>query len=141
MLDHYETLDLLKAAHPTGNPGDAYAIGMEEPYDVHIWGVDVQDWVNIGQLQGAQGLQGVQGPAGANGVSPTISIEAIDGGNRVTITDANGPKAFDVMNGKDGAQGNPGTAGQTFDQELNTTSAVKFASVTADVVYGAVFME
>lgn len=141
VLDHYDTLDLLKAAHPTGNPGDAYAIGTEEPYDVHIWGVDVQDWVNIGKLQGARGEQGVQGVPGTNGVSPEINVEEISGGHRVTITDATGTQSFDVLNGKDGAPGEVGTGGQTFDQELNTTSTVTFASVTANVVYGAVFME
>ena len=123
VLDHYDTLDLLKAAHPTGKPGDAYAIGMEEPYDVHIWGVDVQDWVNIGQLQGAQGLPGEQGPAGANGVSPTISIEAIDGGNRVTITDANGPKVFNVMDGKDGSPGTNGSDAQAIVYTINGKNA------------------
>ena len=58
VLDQYDTLALLKSAHPTGNPGDAYAVGVSTPYDVYIWGVDAQDWGNIGQLQGAQGPKG-----------------------------------------------------------------------------------
>lgn len=42
---------------------------------------------------------------GEDGVSPTVSVTPITGGNRVSITDANGTKRFDVMNGKDGAAG------------------------------------
>ena len=34
--------------------------------------------------------------------SPTISISAIDGGHRITITDVDGTKIFDVMDGEDG---------------------------------------
>ena len=45
---------------------------------------------------------------GKDGVSPTVSVTAITGGNRVTITDANGTKTFDVLNGKDGKDGEDG---------------------------------
>ena len=40
-----------------------------------------------------------------NGVSPTVSVTEIDGGHRVTITDKDGAKTFDVMDGKDGTGG------------------------------------
>ncbi len=36
---------------------------------------------------------------GKDGVSPSVSVTSIPGGNRVSITDANGTKTFDVMNG------------------------------------------
>ena len=39
-------------------------------------------------------------PAGNDGVSPTVSVEEIDGGHRVSITDQNGTKTFDVLNGE-----------------------------------------
>ena len=38
-----------------------------------------------------------------HGVSPTIVVDGIDGGHRVTVTDADGTKSFDVLDGKDGA--------------------------------------
>ena len=44
-------------------------------------------------------------------VSPTVSVSAITGGNRVTITDAAGTNTFDVMNGANGDPGAPGEAG------------------------------
>lgn len=39
---------------------------------------------------------------GSDGVSPSVSVESITNGNRITITDANGSHPFDVMNGTDG---------------------------------------
>lgn len=49
-----------------------------------------------------------QGPQGDPGTSPTVSVSAITGGHRITITDANGTKTIDVMDGEDG---DPGKAG------------------------------
>lgn len=51
---------------------------------------------------GAQGPAGPQGTAGADGedgVSPTVAVVEIEGGHRVTITDADGPHVFDVLDG------------------------------------------
>lgn len=42
---------------------------------------------------------------GRDGVSPTIEIEGIPNGHRVTITGADGPKSFDVLNGEKGEAG------------------------------------
>lgn len=41
----------------------------------------------------------LQGKPGEDGVSPTVSVTEIEGGHRVTITDANGTQVFDVMDG------------------------------------------
>lgn len=49
---------------------------------------------------------------GTDGVSPTVKVEDIAGGHRVTITDKDGSKQFDVMNGSDGAPGKDGSPGQ-----------------------------
>lgn len=43
----------------------------------------------------------LQGKPGEDGVSPTVSVTEIEGGHRVTITDANGTSIFDVMDGED----------------------------------------
>lgn len=68
-------------------------------------------------IPGEPGRDGVPGPAGADGFSPAVEVSAIDGGHRVTITDADGPKEFDVMDGKNGTGGEagesvPGPAGE-----------------------------
>lgn len=44
-------------------------------------------------------------------VSPTIAVSTIVGGHKVTITDVNGTRFFDVMDGKDGTNGKDGANG------------------------------
>lgn len=39
----------------------------------------------------------------SGGVSPTIEVEKIEGGHRVTVTDANGSQSFDVFDGESGS--------------------------------------
>lgn len=53
---------------------------------------------------------GAPGKDGQDGHSPTVSVAAIDGGHRVAITDKDGTKSFDVMDGKDG-EGSGGGSG------------------------------
>ena len=46
-----------------------------------------------------------------NGTAPSVQVNEITGGNRVTITGGNGAQTFDVLNGKDGKDGNDVTGG------------------------------
>ena len=46
--------------------------------------------------------RGGAGGGGGDGFSPIIDITEIEGGHRITITDAEGAKSFDVLDGKDG---------------------------------------
>lgn len=65
--------------------------------------------------KGDPGEPGKDGAPGKDGVSPTVSTSDIEGGTRVTVTDASGDHTFDVMDGADGApgaKGDPGTPGQ-----------------------------
>lgn len=48
---------------------------------------------------------------GEDGFSPTITVEAIEGGNRIAITDVNGTKYVYVMDGEDGKDGKNGKDG------------------------------
>ena len=48
---------------------------------------------------------GGSGGSGTDGYSPTVEVSEIEGGHRVTITDANGAHSFDVMDGEDGEGG------------------------------------
>lgn len=44
-------------------------------------------------------------PTGGEAVSPSVRVESIEGGHRVSITDVTGTKTFDVLNGKNGDPG------------------------------------
>lgn len=55
--------------------------------------------------QGLPGVPGEDGQPGKDGTSPTVSVTDITGGHRVTITDKDGAKTFDVMDGQDAEGG------------------------------------
>ena len=57
-------------------------------------------------------LEVVENSIGSSGISPTIKVTAITGGNKVEITDANGTKIFNVMNGTNGINGSDGKDGK-----------------------------
>ena len=104
---------------PTVNVADGdgtHTVTITDKDGAHVFtvndgknGADGQDGA-----PGADGKNGADGAKGADGVSPTVATTAIEGGTHVTITDASGVHAFDVLNGADGAkgpQGDPGPAG------------------------------
>ena len=55
----------------------------------------------------------VENSIGSSGISPTIKVTPITGGNKVEITDANGTKIFNVMHGTNGTNGADGKDGYT----------------------------
>ena len=69
--------------------------------------------------QGPAGADGAPGPAGADGFSPTVTTTPIEGGTRVTITDADGEHTFDIMNGKDGGEAATPTIGENGNWYIN----------------------
>jgi hypothetical protein len=50
-------------------------------------------------------IEGEKGVDGKDGVSPTVEVTEIIDGHRLTITDANGAKTVDVLDGDDGKDG------------------------------------
>ncbi len=69
ILGYYDTLDMLTAAVSQPAVGDAYAIGLQAPYDIYIWNGTQNQWVNNGPLQGVPGATGPQGAPGRDGAS------------------------------------------------------------------------
>ena len=61
-----------------------------------------------GKVDGKVSLGTVAYCDGTDGFSPIIEVEPIDGGNRIIITDAEGQKTVDILNGKDGDSGDSG---------------------------------
>ena len=115
----------------TGEDGGYYKPSVSSSGDLR-WtpskaGMPSVNTVNIKGPQGATGPKGSDGAPGAtgpvgpaghagedgkDGVSPTITVTSITGGHRVTITDANGTKYFDVMDGAAGSGDGSGAAGK-----------------------------
>ena len=112
------------------NPPDGCAVWVNpdgEPTSTEEWEFEMEDGstdtrrvvvVGSGEANGYAAILKVKqddgtwaeipaivGAAGKDGVSPTVSVAPISGGNRVTITDVNGAKSFDVVNGAGGSGG------------------------------------
>ena len=91
-----------------GQKGDAGADGADGKSAYEL----AQDNGFVGTMQewlaSLVGADGANGADGKDGISPAVSVAAITGGNRVTITDAEGAKTFDVMDGAQGASGADG---------------------------------
>ena len=68
---------------------------------------------------------------GAAGISPTVDTTPVSGGNRITITDKDGPHQFTIYDGVDGTDGRDGSDGQDgFSPIVTTSKAGKTTTVT-----------
>ena len=95
-----------------GDPGPAGPAGPEGP----------EGPAGPAGADGATGKNGENGAPGADGkdgVSPTVATSVIEGGTRVTITDATGEHAFDVLNGKNGGEAATPTIGDNGNWFIN----------------------
>lgn len=63
ILGSYESLESLKAEHPTGNAGDAYLVNGH----LYVWDTVGSDWKDVGTIQGPKGDKGEPGTDGTNG--------------------------------------------------------------------------
>ena len=119
ILGEYATLADLEAAHPTGNPGNAYMVGTTNPKDLYIWDIVSMAWVNQGQLQGVKGDQGD---------AATITIGTVTSGATPSVinsgTSENAVFDFVLQPGSQGPQGNAGTIA------VGTVTSGQTASVT-----------
>ena len=58
IIGYYDSLDALETSVTEPFPGDAYGVGVEQPYDIYIWDAVGVRWVNNGPVQGAKGDPG-----------------------------------------------------------------------------------
>lgn len=110
ILDRFDTLADLEAAHPTGSAGDAYAVGTPENNTIYLWGVDESAWVDVGPLKGPKGDAGPQGEPGTDGESAyQIAVDnGFDGTEAEWLASLVGPEGPE---GPQGIQGPPGENG------------------------------
>lgn len=106
----------LRTNVPTPKPGDAYGVGIQEPYSIYIYDGVGADWKNNGPIQGPegpegpQGIQGERGPQGIQGEQGPQGPQGEPGPKG--DTGATGPQG---PAGADGAPGDPGPKGDTGD--------------------------
>lgn len=119
----YESLDALKAAHPTAEAGDAYAVGTSSDNTIYLYSADAADWQNVGKLQGAKGEDGAPGAAGESGATfiPSVSAAGVISWSNdkgltnppsVSIKGPQGDKGDPGAKGDKGADGAPGVQGE-----------------------------
>ena len=87
ILGSYDTLAELRAAHPTGNNGDAYIVDG----DLYVWSANSNNWQNVGTIQGPAGTNGTNG---TNGTSSYVYIRysAYSDGHDMTVSPQNDTK-------------------------------------------------
>lgn len=125
----YESFDALSAAVTEPKAGEAYGIGSSEPYDIYIWDATNAEWVNNGQIRGAQGDKGEPG------VTYIPHVDA--NGNLSWTNDAgvNNPATQNIR-GPAGAAGAKGDTGKSaYDAAVEAgytgTEATFYAALTA----------
>lgn len=83
--------------------------GMTDGVVIHISDVYIRvDQTSEGVLITATDASGTTQAVvlnGKDGISPVIAVTAISGGHKVTVTDKNGQKSFDVLDGEPGEPG------------------------------------
>lgn len=120
VLARYDTLAALRAAHPAGEAGDAYAVGAADANTVYLWDVDAQDWADVGSLHGPKGDTGDTGPQGPKGDTGETGPQGPKGDTGDTgpqgpkgDTGETGPQGPKGDTGEMGPQGPKGDAGET----------------------------
>ena len=98
----FPTEAALRAAHPTGEAGDAYFVGTTDNPDLYVWLTDDQDWFNNGKIAG---VKGDKGDTGDDGFSPVATVTKANGVATVTIRDKIGTTTENIYDGADGADG------------------------------------
>ncbi len=116
----YNTLLALQNDHPTGEDGDAWAVGSIADNHVYVWDLTDQNWKDVGPIvgpQGAQGPQGIQGPKGDTGEQGPRGLQGVQG-----------------VQGEQGIQGPEGPAGpQGEPTVVNGKSGASITLTAADV--------
>lgn len=125
----YDSLSALIAAHPKGNEGDAYMVGV----NLYAW--SGTEWIDCGNIQGPkgdkgdtgpQGLQGIQGEKGATGERGATGPQGAKGekGDAFTYADFT-QEQLAALKGPKGDTGDAGEKGDT-----GAAASIKIGTVT-----------
>lgn len=106
----YDSVSALKSAHPKGNDGDAYMVGV----NLYAW--SGSEWIDCGNIQGPQGIKGESGPQGPQGLKGETGPQGIQGekGDAFTYNDFT-EEQLAGLKGAKGDKGDKGDAGHQGD--------------------------
>lgn len=148
----YDSLSALIAAHPKGNEGDAYMVGV----NLYAW--SGTEWIDCGNIQGPkgdagpkgdtgergpQGLQGPKGNDGAVGTAATIRVGTVStgsAGSAASVTNS-GTSSEVILNfvipkgdkGDQGQQGEQGLQGIQGPQGIQGATGAAGAAATIKI--------
>ena len=98
ILGSYNSVEELRAAHPSGKAGDSYLVSGS----LFVWSETEMSWIDVGNIQGPEGPQGPKGDKGDKG---DPGEPGKDG--------ATGPEGPQGPKGEKGDPGEPGKDGAT----------------------------
>lgn len=97
--DANKALEIAQGLEGGGSGADgksAYEIAVENGFE----GTETE-WLE--SLRGQDGQNGADGQNGQDGFSPIVEVSETENGHQVNITDVNGLKQFEVLNGQNGS--------------------------------------
>ena len=122
----YDSLSALQAAHPQGNEGDAYMVGV----NLYAW--SGTEWIDCGNIQGPQGAKGDKGDAFTYADFTQEQLAALKGpkGDKGDAgakgdTGERGPQGLQGVQGLQGIQGPKGNDGAA-----GAAATIKVGTVT-----------
>lgn len=132
---YYDTLEALQDAVTQPEPGEAYGVGTDAPYDIYVWDAVNACWRNNGKIQGAKGSNGAPGATFRPSVDASGNISwTNDGGlDNPASQNIRGPA------GRDGEQGPAGASAfeAAVDAGYQGTEATFNAALAALPYHGA----
>ena len=84
----FDSLQALLQAHPTGTPGQAYAVGTAEENTIYNWSAEFGTWQDLGRLKGPQGEPGPQGEKGEPGAAGQPGPQGAPGADGMSAYEA-----------------------------------------------------
>ena len=137
ILDYYDTFEDLSSDITNPSQGDAYCVGVEQPYDIYIYSMN-KGWVNNGPLQGAKGdnatISRVTATVDEKEENPSVTVTM--GG---TVTDRTFEFAFSGLKGKKGDKGDKGDTVDINEQAPTYSEASTLATLTSGEKLSVVF--
>lgn len=120
----YDSVSALKSAHPKGNDGDAYMVGV----NLYAW--SGSEWIDCGNVQGPQGIKGATGAAGTAATIKVGTVTTGAAGTAAKVVNSGTTSAavldFTIPQGAKGEKGEKGEqgAGSTVDVEVATNTEI-----------------